>query len=577
MWGRPQPVNGHTLALTPRGDILQAGIFRGTVTLGPNTLTAQGSGDGFVASFNGQTGLPQWAVAVGGTGQELLKDISVGPNATAYVYGHSGEASAAPSSFPLGAAVVLGPGTFLARMSLNTNRLEGEVYLNGNGNGTRDTGEIAFPRPVLVESALHSATSDPATGRFTVFADTGYYDLRLPQAPPRFTVQEGASGYQGSFTAYGQSATNLNFGLAAIVNQQDLRVTLSPYSPARPGQVTRYRARLENVGTTVVASGEVAATLDAAAIIIGTVPVASQSQGQTRIWAFTNLPPFAVRDYDITFSLPVTTPPGTILVSTATATAAGGTDVNSADNTDVLQHTVTASFDPNDISVNYTQLTLAQVAAGEKLDYLIRFENLGTDTAFAVTVVDSLPGDFLQLGTVQLVGTSHNVQWSLADGVLTLRFPGIRLPQQAVDALRSKGFVRFRVKPRPTLLDGTLIPGRAHITFDFNAPITTNLVTTLVGGFVTGAPDALSGSADWTLYPNPATATVTLTADAARAGRATVRLLDAVGRTVRTCELAVTPGPARLPLDVRGLPAGVYAVHLALPGVPPTARRLLVR
>ena len=53
----------------------------------------------------------------------------------------------------------------------------------------------------------------------------------------------------------------------------------------------------------------------------------------------------------------------------------------------------------------------------------------------------------------------------------------------------------------------------------------------------------------------------------------TAQLYDGLGRLVRTG--ALTQGAATL--DVRGLPAGVYAVYLALPGVPPTARRLLVR
>ena len=85
------------------------------------------------------------------------------------------------------------------------------------------------------------------------------------------------------------------------------------------------------------------------------------------------------------------------------------------------------------------------------------------------------------------------------------------------------------------------------------------LPLTLVGGTVRAtAPLALTASpetATFSLWPNPAHATVQLCG----APRAAVTLRDGLGRTIRTAVLDAT-GAATL--DVRTLPAGIYSVRV---------------
>lgn len=617
-WLRSPAVNGGNatgvaLTLDRAGNPYLAGWYDRSVRFGSyalSSITMAGNSSlcPFVAAYD-PAGAVRWAKTASdqGVGDALFYGIGTDANDNLYVAGNLNPGSSgyvassrAAIGLPLPSADspasrsgdymacsrgfdgqhLDGAGNFVLRLSPAA-QLDGLVYLDENGNGYRDTAETAFPRPVLVADVPRnfSATSDPLNGYFSVFVDTGMYALTLPLAPRHYTVQEGASGYSGYFTASGQVQQGKNFGLAPTPGRPDLRVTLTPYSGLRAGLPLRYRARLENVGTTALGPVQLAVTLDSSSTIIGTIPAASQSTGQTRTWTVPTLPRFAIRNYDIIFNLPVTARVGTQFTASVVASSLI-TDSYPDDNLDTLRQRVVASFDPNDLTVNHTELSLRQVAVGELLDYLIRFENLGTDTAFAVTIVDSLPSAMLQLGTVQLVGASHNCQWQITGrGVLTMRFPGIQLPNQAVDALRSQGFVRFRVRPRTTLRTGMLIPGIAHITFDFNAPLATNHVATIIGSLLpTAAPAARSPeSTSWTLFPNPATATVTLAAETPRAGRATVHILDAVGRAVRSLELPVATGTVRLSLDVRDLPSGVYAVRLTLPGRPATVQRLVMQ
>ena len=63
------------------------------------------------------------------------------------------------------------------------------------------------------------------------------------------------------------------------------------------------------------------------------------------------------REFDVLFSLPTNTVLGTQFLSTASAPLPN--DLTPDDNTASAQQTVTGSFDPNDITVNYQRLTPA--------------------------------------------------------------------------------------------------------------------------------------------------------------------------------------------------------------------------
>ncbi|MBC7446882.1 MAG: T9SS type A sorting domain-containing protein, partial [Hymenobacteraceae bacterium] len=285
--------------------------------------------------------------------------------------------------------------------------------------------------------------------------------------------------------------------------------------------------------------------------------------------------PGETHHFDALFQLAVTAPLGRVLTATAVLEPLTG-DLTPADNTAIHELTVTGSYDPNDITVNYPILTLPQVQNAEKpLDYTVRFQNMGTDTAFTVVLRDTLPAAMLNLGTVQLLAASHTCTWRLgAGGVITVSFANIRLPHRTANTLRSMGFVRFRVVPRTSLALGDLIPNQAAIYFDYNAPIRTNTALTTVGNPTGVAPDAagLTGGA----WPNP-TVTELHVAVTRPAGTAlTLTLTDAVGRVVRTQPLATGDEQARATLDVRGLAPGLYLVRAAA-GTRAWSQRVVVR
>ena len=133
------------------------------------------------------------------------------------------------------------------------------------------------------------------------------------------------------------------------------------------------------------------------------------------------------------------------------------------------------SFDPND-KTGYPTGTGTNRLIGQNTDieYLLRFQNTGNDTAFTVVLRDTLPPQ-LDIPSIETGASSHPYTWNLeGKGVLTFIFNNIRLVDSFRNEPQSHGFVKFRIKQKKDVLIGTKIENQAGIYFDFNAPVITN-------------------------------------------------------------------------------------------------------
>lgn len=152
---------------------------------------------------------------------------------------------------------------------------------------------------------------------------------------------------------------------------------------------------------------------------------------------------------------------------------------------------ITGSYDPNDktaFPVGYGPDHL--IEPGTDIEYLVRFQNVGNDTAFHVFVRDTLSA-FLDPATVEVTGFSHPYQLNVdSTGALEFAFYHIHLTDTITDEPGSHGYIRFRVSQKSGNIIGAIIRNQAAIYFDFNAPIITNLVFHTLG--VDFVPDALA-------------------------------------------------------------------------------------
>ncbi|MCC6461980.1 MAG: T9SS type A sorting domain-containing protein [Saprospiraceae bacterium] len=141
------------------------------------------------------------------------------------------------------------------------------------------------------------------------------------------------------------------------------------------------------------------------------------------------------------------------------------------------------------------------------LEYTIRFQNTGNDTAFRVVLLDTLSA-FLDPATVLPGAASHPYRFELEEnGVLRFTFADIQLPDSTTNFEGSQGYVHFRVAQKPHNPAGTRIENRAGIYFNFNLPVLTNTVFhTIHEPFfeVTTLSPVLPGhSIAVSAYPNP--------------------------------------------------------------------------
>jgi uncharacterized repeat protein (TIGR01451 family) len=147
-------------------------------------------------------------------------------------------------------------------------------------------------------------------------------------------------------------------------------------------------------------------------------------------------------------------------------------------------------------------ITPEDIAADAAILYLIRFQNVGHDTARNIVVGDTLDPR-LNASSFFIIDASHPYQL-LGDGGSFIRwyFEDINLPDSASGGPNSIGYVLFSVQPQPFVAPGQTIINRACITFDDVSTICTNETIVWVDG--NSSIETLAAEeGDWQVIPNP--------------------------------------------------------------------------
>lgn len=220
------------------------------------------------------------------------------------------------------------------------------------------------------------------------------------------------------------------------------------------------------------------------------------------------------------------------------------------------------SFDPNDkqaVPKGYGENHL--IRANTDIDYTIRFQNTGTDTAFTVVIRDTL-SSFLNASTVRPGVGSHPYSFSMLDGnVLVFRFDHILLPDSNVNEVASHGFIKFSVAQNLDNPNGTIIDNDAAIYFDFNDPVITNVVSHTIGeDFIITVETTQPGAAALPLkiYPNPATEQATFEIPGGIVS-GQFQLSNSTGQALYS---EIFNGPVYR-LRAKGLNAGIYLYQIS--------------
>ena len=205
------------------------------------------------------------------------------------------------------------------------------------------------------------------------------------------------------------------------------------------------------------------------------------------------------------------------------------------------------------------------VHPGTPLEYHIRFQNTGNDTAYLVVIRDTLSQHF-NFGKIEPRGSSHPYKFAqINDNIIQFTFENILLPDTSTNLAASEGFVDFTIYPKDGLPDGTEVLNSAAIYFDFNEPVITNTVKRVYGKYLVVTSKTSEGSEDLPVkvYPNPfITETTFEIPENAPTGDYHLQLLDGMGRTLRT----VLFSGNKCLLQRESLPAGILAWSISTNG-----------
>ena len=220
---------------------------------------------------------------------------------------------------------------------------------------------------------------------------------------------------------------------------------------------------------------------------------------------------------------------------------------------------VQTSFDPNDMQAIPTGFGAEHnIFDDTELEYTIRFQNTGNDTAFRVVLIDTL-SRFLDPATLQTGASSHPYQYRLeGNGTLVFTFQHILLPDSTTNPDGSQGFVTFRIGQKAGNPIGTVINNNADIYFDFNVPVRTNTVFHTVHEPLFDDVLATSVTDDNKLrvdaYPNPFSDQLRIQLEGVMRQDATFQLYRSNGQLARTLTLKENQAV----LQREGLEAGLY-------------------
>lgn len=199
------------------------------------------------------------------------------------------------------------------------------------------------------------------------------------------------------------------------------------------------------------------------------------------------------------------------------------------------------SFDPNDKNgvpegVNDQHL----ITKNTDIDYKIRFQNTGTDTAYDVYILDTLSSK-LNVASLQMGAASHPYRYEVyGDGIAILKvvFPNINLVDSFRNEPLSHGFFTYRIAQDSNVVEGDKILNKAAIYFDYNQPIITNTTLhTITTNFLRVITTVIENKwkATTNVYPNPFSdrCTIEIKTDKNVTGKFRFTLFDLKGQLIQ--------------------------------------------
>ena len=453
--------------------------------------------------------------------------------------------------------------------------ITGKVYEDLNGNCVWDAGETGIQNIMIHATGLGYTFTD-ANGIYSFIAPSGTYTLSesVQYYYPLAACQSNAQ----PVTVIAASGCVSTVDFANVINPiHDVQISTTFYTPPIPGNTFNQTVVVSNNGTLTESNIDFGYTHDGQLSFSGAFPglFTQQNAGTFPNWysinsGFPTLTPAADQNFTVQYNVATNIPLGTsILFKDSVAYTSPMTnwlnDYTPWNNVNYYNNTVVGSWDPNfkEVSPRGTGAPGYITTNDSVLNYTIHFQNTGTYAAQKVVLIDTLDSN-LDITSLLPYWSNHNYVTEVNEsGVVKFTFNNINLPDSASNPLGSIGIIMYSIHQKPNLANGTEIKNSASIYFDYNAPVKTNTTLNTIdnGSGVNEISEA--EIFDLTVYPNPATHSVSLLINCSEAsGNAKVKFYNILGSEMLAQTVKLTAGKNVLSADVSSLAAGMYFVEI---------------
>jgi uncharacterized repeat protein (TIGR01451 family) len=354
----------------------------------------------------------------------------------------------------------------------NAFRLRGSVFLDFDLNATLDATDQKIPYRLVQTDANDILVWTNSDGDYDLPADTGTWDV-WHTPPSIYQVTNDPDTLTASLTTLAPIAEGLDIGLAPAQDDTLPFITQTFSGWFRCNDPLTIWLTLRNNGTFIPEGILIDYYVHPDITIDFVQPAPDSIVGDHIYWHVDSLGWF--QEFVATIHA---------VIGPVGSTAGFGYTVTAA-NLPLLffsppdNFTVTCAFDPNDKLVTPQGYGVAGAVPVDQewLEYTVRFQNTGTDTAFTVQLLDTLDTDLDPL-TMEVLAASHDLTQIQVDtnNVALFRFERILLPDSNTNQFGSNGFVKYRIQPNAGSPHLTGITNSAAIYFDLNEPVITNTV-----------------------------------------------------------------------------------------------------
>jgi len=441
-------------------------------------------------------------------------------------------------------------------------KISAQPFYDQNENGVLDITEQPLYLPFAISpEALYTFNYEDGTSTFFVEPDT--YILQYDNASNSLWQVNGADSYFINITDEEEIDTTFYFPMQPVTDFiiQNVDVTSSITRCNRESNIWLTYTNKSSEPT----SGYVLLIADELTTFVSATPPVDSIAGDTLFWFYEDLYPTHSEQIHVICEMPGVGTNGENVGENLQFYTQMSTWEGYGASKATLFSELICAYDPNDKLVtpsgvgdeNYT------LFEDSLLHYTIRCQNTGNDTAFNISILDTIQ-DYLDISTFQFIASSHDVDTKIDEKtrIIEFLFEDIYLPDSNVNEPGSHGFVKFSIETNSNLEENTLVENTAGIFFDFNPAIITNTTSnTMVSEIPQNVIEEEEEEENTEekqfilLYPNPNTGSFALESkDIVK----TLKVYNGIGQLMKEKEVNETS----IQVDMSTMRAGIYFVTI---------------